>query len=155
MANITLARTGRIILAVVSTGLMACSPIVRSHGYIPAEDQIAEIQVGKDTRDTVAEKIGMPTTLGVENDGAWYYVASVHETFGPRKPKTISRDIVAVRFADSGQVENIERFDVTDGRVVVLTARVTDPAISERGFLSQVFGNVAGPTAGDLIGEDG
>jgi outer membrane protein assembly factor BamE (lipoprotein component of BamABCDE complex) len=143
------------ILVVGFVGLAACSPIVRSHGYVPADDQLAEVQVGQDTRDSVAEKIGLPMTLGVESDSAWYYVASERETFGPRRPKTVRRDIVAVSFADDGRVQNIERFDVEDGRVVVLTARVTDPSISELGILRRIFGNVGGPSADALTGGGG
>jgi len=135
--------------------LPACSPIVRSHGYVPAPDQLAEVQVGRDTRATVAEKIGQPMTRGMRDERAWYYVASERETLGPTRPRTTRRDIVAVRFTEDGRVENVERFDVEDGRVVVLTARVTDPSVSERGLLQQIFGNVGGPTAEDFLGGGG
>jgi outer membrane protein assembly factor BamE (lipoprotein component of BamABCDE complex) len=85
-------------------------------------------------------------------DRAWYYIASERETLGPARPRTVRRDVVAVRFDDTGLVENIELFDVEDGQVVVLSARVTDPSVSEAGILRQIFGNVGGPTAGDLLG---
>ncbi|MGS4944462.1 outer membrane protein assembly factor BamE [Meridianimarinicoccus sp. RP-17] len=155
MGRASLARGFR---AAAMAGLVAaagCSPIVRTHGYVPAPDQLAEVEVGQDTRDTVAEKIGQPMTRGMRDDRAWYYVASERETFGPAKPRTTRRDIVAVRFTEDGQVENIERFDVNDGRVVVLTARVTDPSVSEMGILQQIFGNVGGPTAEDFLGGGG
>lgn len=129
----------------------ACNPIVDSHGYTPADDQLAQIAVGKDTRDTVAEKIGQPFNIGVGPARAWYYISSTDETFGLRKPKTVRRDIVAIRFDDADAVENIERFDVKDGEVVRLTARVTDSAVSELGILRQIFGNIGTPTAEDVI----
>jgi outer membrane protein assembly factor BamE (lipoprotein component of BamABCDE complex) len=140
-------------MALLCAVLTACSPIVRSHGYVPADDQLAEITVGEDTRDTVAEKIGAPMTLGFESDRSWYYVASERRTLGLRAPQTTRRDIVAVRFGDAGTVQNVERFDEQDGRVVVLTARVTDPSVSELGILRRIFGNVGTPTAGDFLGE--
>ena len=155
MVRATLARGLRAAALAGSVGLAGCSPIVRSHGYVPAPDQLDEVQVGQDTRDTVAEKIGLPLTLGMQGDSAWYYVASERATFGPGRPRTTSRDVVAIRFTDDGRVENIERFDVDDGRVVVLTARVTDPSVSEIGLLRRIFGNVGGPGASDFLGGDG
>lgn len=152
MVRTSLGRGLRVAAVAGSIALVGCSPIVRSHGYVPAPDQLAEVEVGTDTRDTVAEKIGLPLTRGMETDRAWYYVASERETFGPGRPRTTRRDIVAVRFTDDGRVENIERFDVEDGRVVVLTARVTDPSVSEAGLLRRIFGGVGGPTAEDFLG---
>lgn len=156
MAKTSLARDLRLLFAAaLCAALAACSPIERSHGYVPADDQLAEIAVGDDTRDTVVEKIGAPLTRGVENENAWYYVSSERRTVGPFAPVTTKRDIVAVRFTDGGTVENIERFNETDGQIVVLTARVTDPSVSELGILRRIFGNVGTPTAGDFLGDDG
>lgn len=141
------------VCVVLACVLPACTPIVNSHGYTPADDQLAEIVVGKDTRDTVAEKIGQPFNVGVGQARAWYYISSTDEIFGPRKPKTVRRDIVAIRFNDADAVENIETFDVQDGQVVRLTARVTDSAVSELSLLRQIFGNVGTPTAGDVVNQ--
>lgn len=152
MVRASLARASRAAALAGWVALAGCSPIVRSHGYVPAPDQLAEVQVGTDTRDTVAEKIGLPMTRGMETDRAWYYISSERETFGPGRPRTTRRDIVAVRFTEDGRVENVERFDVDDGRVVVLTARVTDPSVSEIGLLRRIFGSVGGPTAEDFLG---
>jgi outer membrane protein assembly factor BamE (lipoprotein component of BamABCDE complex) len=154
MAQFLTGRLRHVALALSASALMACAPIVREHGYVPADDQLAEVQVGEDTRDSVAEKIGLPLTRGIESETAWYYVASTRETFGPTQPRVTSRDIVAVRFTDAGTVENIERFDETDGQVVQITARVTDPSISELGLLRRIFGNVGTPDAGDFLGAE-
>ena len=150
------ARFGRKVPALAlaaAVSLAACSPIERNYGYVPAEDQLAEIAVGQDTRDTVAEKVGAPFNRGLGGDRAWYYVSSTQRTFGPRAPQTIRRDVVAVRFAGDGAVENIERFDVDDGRVVRLTARVTDSSVSELSLIRQIFGNIGTPQAGDILQE--
>jgi len=133
------------LLALACALAVACSPIVRQHGYVPPDDQLAEIEVGRDTRDSVAEKVGRPLNEGVGPERAWYYVSSTHRTIGPRKPRVIARDIVAIRFTDDGAVENVERFDVSDGRTVRLTARVTDSAVSELSLIRQIFGNIGPP----------
>lgn len=145
--------TCAVLCAMLAWAVPACTPIVNNHGYTPADDQLAEIVVGKDTRDTVAEKIGQPFNIGVGQGRAWYYISSTDEVFGPRKPKTVRRDIVAIRFDQADAVENIERFDVQDGQVVRLTARVTDSAVSELGLLRQIFGNIGTPSAGDVVNQ--
>ncbi|WP_226925699.1 MULTISPECIES: outer membrane protein assembly factor BamE [unclassified Meridianimarinicoccus] len=144
-------RTGR--LAAVAGVLLAaaCQPIVRNHGYVPPEDQLSEVSVGRDTRDSVAEKIGLPLNKGIDGDRAWYYVASTRETFGARAPKVVEREVVAILFNDNGTVRNIVRLDEQDGQVVTLTARVTNPSVADRGLLRQIFGNVGTPTAGDFL----
>ena len=38
-------------LALLATG--ACTPLYRNHGYAPTDEQLAEVSVGVDTRETV------------------------------------------------------------------------------------------------------
>lgn len=130
---------------------VACAPIVTNHGYTPPEEELSRISVGRDTRETVAETIGAPLNQGLERDQAWYYVSSRQMKRGPRAPLEFDRQIVAIRFADSGRVENIERFGMEDGRVVTLSARVTDPAVSDVGIIAGLFGNLGTPTAEELL----
>ncbi len=146
-----MSRRARLLLCVLA--FAACQPIVRDFGYVPPPEDLATVEVGQDTRETVAQKLGLPLHEGLGESRAWYYVESRQETFGPGKPRTVARDIVAVRFAEDGAVENIERFDVSAGRVVRLTARVTDSAVSELGILRQIFGNIGTPQAEDFLGD--
>lgn len=131
--------------------LTACTPIVHNHGYVPPEDMLAEVAVGKDTRDSVAEKVGLPLNKSLTGDAAWYYVATTRETFGPREPKVTSREIVAILFSDAGTVQQIDRYTAEDGREVTLTARVTDASVPDQNLLGQIFGNLGGPSASDFL----
>ena len=56
-------------------------------------------------------------------------------------PQEIDREVMAITFNDKGVVENIERFGLQDGRIVVLERRVTDSNIQGVGFLKQLFGS--------------
>lgn len=145
-------RAVRSALAVLFLGAAAaCAPISRNHGYVPPPEDLAQLTIGQDTRETVSEKIGAPLNTGLNREGAWYYISTRRQTFGLREQRILSRDIVALRFAESGRLENIERLELEDGRLVVLSARVTDPSVSEAGFLSQVFGNLGGVTASQYL----
>jgi outer membrane protein assembly factor BamE (lipoprotein component of BamABCDE complex) len=130
-------------------GLAACSPQFRNHGYIPPAEDLEQIAVGSDTRETVAEKVGVPASSGVLTDGGYYYVRMRTRTVGPLAPKEIDREVVAISFADNGVVRNVERFGLERGQVVPLSRRVTDSAVSDNSFLRQILGNIGrfNPTA--------
>lgn len=127
---------------VLALGLAACSPIVRNHGYVPAEAELATIEVGRDTRETVAEKIGRPSTEGLLADAGWFYVQSRFTTVGPFAPREEERQVLAITFTKAGTVENIQRFGLEDGRIVPLSRRITESAVPPMGLLRQLFGNI-------------
>jgi outer membrane protein assembly factor BamE (lipoprotein component of BamABCDE complex) len=131
----------------------ACSPVFRNHGYVPAEDELAQVEVGKDTRETVAQKIGRPSTSGLLNDVGWFYVQSRYKLVGPREPKEIDRQVLAVTFTEAGVVENIARYGLEDGRVVEISRRVTQPNVKGLSFIQQILGTFGRIQAGDILGE--
>lgn len=133
-------------------GLSACSPVYRNHGYVPAEDELALVEVGVDTRETVGQKIGRPSTSGLLNDEGWYYVQSRYESRGPREPKEVERQVLAVTFNEAGVVDNIGRFGLEDGKVVEISRRVTETNIKGLSLIQQLFGNFGRIQAGDIIG---
>ncbi len=131
--------------------LTACAATYRNHGYVPTDDELSFVAVGVDTRDTVATAIGVPGTMGLLTEGGWYYVQSRFKHFGPRKPEEVEREVLAISFDKDGVVENIERFGLEDGRVVVLSRRVTDSGIKGVSFLRQLMGNFGRLNAEDLL----
>lgn len=128
-----------------------CAAQYRNHGYVPSEDDLANVIVGVDTRDSVAESIGAPTAGGVLEDGGFYYVRSRVKTFGPFRPEEVERQLVAVTFDNSGTVTNIERFGLADGRVVTLSRRVTDNGLNNVSFIRQLLGNIGNFDAGSIL----
>ncbi|KAF0677526.1 outer membrane protein assembly factor BamE [Profundibacterium mesophilum] len=139
----------------VAAGLLllvaGCSSVYRNHGYVPVDEDLATLQVGVDTRDTVAQAIGTPTSAGLLGDGGWYYVQSRFRQFAYRAPEEIDREVVAISFTPAGTVENIERFGLREGRVVALSRRVTEANVKGVGFLSQLFGNIGNFEAGNFV----
>ncbi|MEX0278685.1 MAG: outer membrane protein assembly factor BamE [Ruegeria sp.] len=124
------------------TALTACSATYKNHGYIPPPEELAEIKVGVDTRESVAEAVGAPTSTGVVRDSGYYYVASRVRFYGPKRPEVVSRELLAISFDQRGVVENIERFGLEDGIVVPLERRVTDSSVRNKGFIRQLIGNI-------------
>ena len=133
--------------------LAACATVVRNHGYVPDETELAQVQVGTDTRETVAEKIGRPSAQGLLNDLGWFYVQSRFEHVGPREPREVERQVVAITFNEGGMVDNIGRYGLEDGRVVAISRRVTESNIKGIGFIRQLLSNFGRIRAGDLFKE--
>lgn len=144
-------RIGRAAVALMLAGLAflaGCTTLVDNSGYAPTDLQLQEVQVGQDTRETVAQKVGAPPLDDMRRDGVWYYVSSRQETWAWRAPQEVRREVVAIRFTEGGSVSNIERFGLEAGQVVTLSRRVTNPAVPDIGFLRGLFSNTTLAPAG-------
>ncbi|WP_420863339.1 outer membrane protein assembly factor BamE [Algirhabdus cladophorae] len=140
------------IAAVALIAVASCTTIYRNHGYTPSEDELAELIVGVDTRDSVIDVLGRPSSGGVLNDTGAYYVSSRFRHFAYQEPRAVERLLVAVTFDEVGVVENIERFTLEDGNVVPLSRRVTDTNIRGVTFIRQLLGNFGNLDAGNFLG---
>ena len=127
---------------IVSLGVAGCSPTFRNHGYVPPEEDLAELVVGIDTRASVEDLVGPPTAGGVLEGGDYFYIRSKVRTFGPRRPQVVERQVLAITFDAEGVLQNIERFGLEDGRVVALSRRVTESGVTDTTFLRQLLGNI-------------
>ncbi len=131
----------------------ACSPVYENHGYAPPPDVLAQVEVGRDTRDDIVQDVGQPTAEGVLGEDAWYYVQSRFREYGWRAPEEIDRQVVAISFAPSGTVSNVERFGLEQGRVVPISREVTETTVQDTGFLRQLFGNIGNFNPAGLLDE--
>ena len=138
-------------MVVLAFAVAACTPIYSDHGYVPSDEELALVQVGRDTRESVGATVGRPTASGLLNDQGWYYVQSRYRTYGPAGQQEIDRQVVAISFDAKGVVENIERFGLEKGRIVPLSRRITTPNIKGKSALAQIFGNVGRISPGDLL----
>lgn len=129
-------------IACFGLGLAGCTAQYSNHGYIPPQEELDQIEVGADTRESVAEKVGVPASSGVLNDSGYYYVRMRTRSVGPIPPKEIDRQVVAISFSESGVVQNVERFGLERGQVVPLSRRVTESSVRDNSFLRQLLGNI-------------
>jgi outer membrane protein assembly factor BamE (lipoprotein component of BamABCDE complex) len=119
-----------------------CAPTVRVHGYIPPPTDVAQVRPGVDTAETVAEKLGRPSSSGVLRDSGWYYVQTTIENYTYNPPRVIDRTVLAVEFNGNGVVQDVARYGLEDGRIVNLTVRTTETGGRTLGVLEQLFGNL-------------
>lgn len=152
MTTGTVTRRSALVLALGAALLAAgCTAIYRNHGYVPTEEDLAQVAVGKSTRDDVATAIGRPSSTGVLEGSAWYYVGSRWKYYGGRAPQEIDRQVLVVSFSSKGVVENVERFGLERGQVVVLSRRVTKSNIKGIGLVRELLGSIGKVSAGNLL----
>ena len=128
-----------------------CSPVYRHHGYVPPEEDLALVQIGQTSQFELETMIGRPTSQGLLAGSSWFYVGSRWRHYGALRPQEISREVVAVHFAPDGTVANVERFGLEQGRIVVLSRRVTDSNVTSVGAIRQILGNIGNLSAGSVI----
>lgn len=131
--------------------LSACSATYQNHGYLPPEEDLQQLVVGVDTRATVDDLIGPPSTLGVLEQGDYYYVRSRIREYGMYRPEVVERQVLAISFTDTDTIANIERFGLEDGVVVPLSRRVTDSSVVDNNFIRQMLSNIGNIDPGQLF----
>lgn len=121
----------------------ACAPVQTYNGFRSDRnnEEIVDPQVGVDTRDTVMQRFGSPSTTAVFDQTAWYYVSAVQERMAFYEPRTIDRHVMVVRF-DGDTVSAVEKYGLERGRVVAYNDEITPTRGRELGVLEQLLGNV-------------
>lgn len=122
--------------------LSACGTQTRNFGYAPTAAQLSDLTVGLDTRDSVADAVGSPSSAGVMGDDMFLYVAQEVERYGFREPRILRRDVVALSFDDGGVLRDVERLGLEDGNVVAYTRAATDAPTEGVGLLRQLGSNL-------------
>jgi outer membrane protein assembly factor BamE (lipoprotein component of BamABCDE complex) len=121
----------------------ACAPVQTYNGFRPDRNnvEIPDPQVGVDTRETVTQRFGSPSTTAVFDQTVWYYVSAVQERVAFYTPRITERRVMVVRF-DGDVVAGVEKYGVERGRIVAYSDEVTPTRGRELGILEQLLGNV-------------
>ena len=144
-----------VVAAVLACGLLAgCASEVRTHGYVPVDEELAQVQPGRDTRGSVRRKIGRPGGTGIFTDKGWYYVSSEIEHFMYTEPEVVDRKVVEILFDNSDRVVAVNRYGLEDGRIVPLETNITETYGRELTIVEQAFGNIGIATEEIFGGEN-
>jgi outer membrane protein assembly factor BamE (lipoprotein component of BamABCDE complex) len=124
-------------------GAAACSPIVYHQGFQVVDVRPADIKVGTDTRSTVLQKLGSPTTTSTFDKDVWFYMSQLRSQTSFYNPKTVQREIVAISFDHSTeQVKAVDTFTIADGRVIAYNTHETPTRGREMTVLEQLIGSI-------------
>ena len=140
------------LMVLVCLAVTACTRLYNTHGYTPTDEDLAQVVVGQTSSDEVVALIGPPTIDEFVSGGAWYYVKSRYETYAYREPKEIDREVLAVSFTADKRVSNIQRFGLEDGRIVMISSRVTGTGFDMVSTLRRIFGALGNFSAANALG---
>ncbi len=138
-------------LVLVMATLAACGGQYRNHGYMPLAEDVDALIVGVDTRDSIIEVMGVPTTGGVLTEEAMYYVRSRVHHKGYVKPNEIQRDVLVFSFDKNQILRNVERFGIEKGKLIRLEHRVTEAPGGDRSILQQIIGSIGGFNPNSIV----
>ncbi|MBL6778754.1 MAG: outer membrane protein assembly factor BamE [Rhodobacteraceae bacterium] len=138
-------------LVLVMATLAACGGQYRNHGYMPLAEDVDALIVGVDTRDSIIEVMGVPTTGGVLTEEAMYYVRSRVHHKGYVKPNEIQRDVLVLSFDKNQILRNVERFGIEKGKLIRLEHRVTEVPGGDRSILQQIIGSIGGFNPNSIV----
>lgn len=129
--------------ALVLAAASACAPVNTYSGFSAERNNvaIADPQVGVDTRQTVQQRFGTPSTTAVFDQTAWYYLSSVQEQIAFYHPRITERHVMVVRF-DGDTVSAVEKYGMERGRIINYANQETPTRGRELGVLEQLFGNI-------------
>jgi outer membrane protein assembly factor BamE (lipoprotein component of BamABCDE complex) len=134
----------------------ACAPVQTYSGFRPERNdvELADPQVGVDTRTTVQQRFGSPSTTAVFDQTAWYYVSATQERVAFYEPHITDRRVMVVRF-DGDTVAAVEKYGMERGRLVAYNDEITPTRGRELGILEQLLGNIGStPLPGAREGEN-
>ena len=127
---------------------ISCTTNIKNYGYIPTKSELETLVVGKDSKDSVSKKIGLPATAGLE--GSFYYVRSTFNEPGLRSAQLINRTVVLLSFDKRNLLRNVETFSVDKKTVVRLDYRVTETGLENKNIFQQIVGSIGGPSASNV-----
>ena len=124
--------------------IVGCAPVVSQRGYLQDLDTEASIDPATDTKTTIQQRLGYPSTEATFTNDAWYYISSVERQVAFFHPTVESRAILAVYFDKTGKVTDLKHYTLDDGHVVAFETRTTPTRGREITFLQQLFNATPG-----------
>lgn len=135
-------RSPAMLAAAFALSLGGCQTAIDVRGFVPDDESLSRIEVGKQNKDDVRELLGTPSTVGLFGDETWLYISRRTSTYAFLEPKILEQKVVAILFDEQGSVTDIRKLELSDGKVVEHVARVTPSPGKELSFLEQLLGNV-------------
>tara|TARA_B100000963_G_scaffold81402_1_gene69265 strand:- start:162 stop:638 length:477 start_codon:yes stop_codon:yes gene_type:complete len=138
-----------IVVLVFACFIFSCTTNIRNHGYIPSKSELDTLIIGKDNKQSVSKKIGLPATAGWEGS-YFYYVRSTLNSPNLISDQLIERTVVLISFDHHSLLKNIETFSVDNANIVRLDYRVTETGLDNKNMIQQIIRSISGPSASSI-----
>ena len=151
----TLSKLRRPLLAVAlvaGVALAACAPTRQVSGYQAIDHLPKDVKVGMDTKSTVLEQLGSPSSQSTFDPNTWYYITQLSAEIGYHKPRVTKRVIVAISFdKETEKVTKVDQYSLKDGKVMAYNDRETPTRGRELSWVEQLLGTVG---RGSMLPQD-
>jgi outer membrane protein assembly factor BamE (lipoprotein component of BamABCDE complex) len=147
-----LAATGASLAALLVAG---CDPMVDNRGFAATPGAVEKLEVDAQSREDVVRLIGSPSSVSTFNPSIWYYITQKQEQFAFFKAKILDQHVLQLTFNESGRLQSIKSYDLSNAQNVAMVSRITPTAGKELTVLEQILGNVgkfSGPSRQDQPG---
>ena len=136
----------------IAVVLAGCSPTINHRGYVPKPGAFNQITTGM-TKMEVEGILGTPsTTASVQYKGdSYYYITSTTQSKAFLKEET-EREVIAIRFNESGQVKSFAQYGLQDGRVIDINTNASPVVGEDTSLVSALLRSSKGTQAGPMLG---
>ncbi|MBL4893923.1 MAG: outer membrane protein assembly factor BamE [Emcibacter sp.] len=131
-----------LIVTIAVLALGACSSRKFVRGYMADEAVISSIRAQVDTRDSVKEMLGSPSSVATFDNDNWYYYSKKSESLAFFKEDITELNIIAVRFDSDGYVTAVDRYTLDDRKNIDPVGETTPTHGRELSFIQELFGNI-------------
>jgi len=142
-------RAGLVALVLFTVG---CAETTLRHGHHFRQTDLQQISPGMG-QDQVRASLGTPTTTSPLKSGtAYYYISQTTKQQAFFTPSEVDRQVVAVYFTPTGNVERVAQYGMKDGKVFDTITRTT-PSVNtnDETVVQQLFRNLG--KRGSVLGE--
>jgi outer membrane protein assembly factor BamE (lipoprotein component of BamABCDE complex) len=135
-------RSAALFLFAAAAVLGACQPTYNDRGDLPSKDRLGEIHPGSTTKEQVVKILGSPSSIGVFDDNAWYYISRKTKQIAFFDPDVLDQQVFVVQFDPKGTVRAVGHKTVADAKDIEPAPGATPAPGRHLTFLEQVIGNV-------------
>jgi outer membrane protein assembly factor BamE (lipoprotein component of BamABCDE complex) len=122
--------------------LTGCNAQIDRHGHVFTDVDVYAVQPGM-TKEQVTNILGSPDTKSTIGGDGYYYISTTQKTVAFLKPREVDRQVVAVYFDGSQNVQEVAHYGLKDGIVVNYMKAETPARGKDLSFVEQIFGNLA------------
>ena len=126
----------------VAVLIAGCAPRLHNRGHVIDPVAVNEIAVGIHGKRDVEDMLGTPSTVGTFDQDVWYYISEQTEKRAFFNPDVKARQILAVRYDESGIVQGITQYGLEDAKNVAIVDRETPTAGNDTTLLQELFGDI-------------
>ena len=131
-----------LLLTITCFMLGACSGIKNNNGYMPVEDNIAQLKVNVTKTSAAKSILGEPALILGNQEPIFIYSSQITDRVLFFEPKVISRDVLVLYFNKKKKLKRLDKFNQDDGKYIDLNTGKTKLKDNEKSLLAAIFSNV-------------